>query len=94
MVIIKMYIVNHSEKSGEKVRQLNEALESVLGNDYDLEVFNVIEHPESAQEHGVFATPTVIRISPGPIRRIIGDLSNRGCVLLGLGLTECDNASC
>ena len=94
MISIKMYIVNHSEKSEEKVKLLIDALESVLGNDYDLEVLNVIEHPDFARQDSVFATPTVIRTGPGPMRRIIGDMRDRTRVLLGLGLAQNGNSCC
>ena len=51
---------------------------------YTLEVLDVFEHPETAYEDMILATPTLIKILPEPVRRIVGDLSNRERVLAGL----------
>jgi len=54
----------------------------------DLEIIDVIENPQLAKDEKIIATPTVIKMLPAPIRRIIGDFSNREKVLLGLDLLE------
>ncbi|MFG3253667.1 circadian clock KaiB family protein [Streptomyces sp. NPDC048172] len=43
---------------------------------YEIEVIDVVDEPELAEEHHILATPTVIRHSPLPQRRVIGDLSD------------------
>ncbi|WP_166828751.1 circadian clock KaiB family protein [Thalassoroseus pseudoceratinae] len=60
------------------VRSLREAIENRLNTDqtYALEVIDVSTKPESAREHIVYATPTLVKISPAPERRIVGDLNN------------------
>jgi circadian clock protein KaiB len=57
-----------------------------LGTEYDLEVIDVIVSPQEAEDHKIIATPTLIRMSPEPIRRIIGDLSDGERVAFGLDL--------
>jgi circadian clock protein KaiB len=44
----------------------------------------VLEHPQLAENDRILATPTLIKQLPPPLRRVIGDLSNRDKVLLGL----------
>ena len=52
-----------------------------------LSIIDVIEHPDQAEHYKVMATPTLIKSIPAPMRRIIGDLSNKPQVLMALGLT-------
>jgi circadian clock protein KaiB len=57
-----------------------------LGDDWDVELIDLLEHPELAREHQVLVTPTLIRRYPKPERRIIGDFSEPDRVVAGLGL--------
>ena len=66
--------------------------EENLNGRYDLEVIDVYEHPEATRELQVIATPTLVKVLPEPLRRIIGDLSDKDeiCTLAGIaaaGLT-------
>jgi len=51
-----------------------------------LEVIDISEHPEVAQEDNILATPTLIKKLPPPIRRIIGDLFDADKILMVLDL--------
>ena len=51
---------------------------------YQIEIIDLLERPELARSDQVVAIPTLVRKLPGPIRRIIGDLSNTERVLVGL----------
>lgn len=55
-----------------------------LDHEYELEVIDVRERPELAERDKILATPTLIKQLPPPLRRLIGDLSDREKVLLGL----------
>ena len=61
--------------------------EENLAGRYDLEVIDVYKDPEATREHQIIATPTLVKILPKPLQRIIGDLSSREKVLAGLNLT-------
>ena len=54
---------------------------------YNLEVIDVIENLEMVEKDNILATPTLIKSSPPPERRVIGDLSDREKILLSLGFT-------
>jgi circadian clock protein KaiB len=58
-----------------------------LGNPYDLDVIDVLERPQAAEDARILATPTLVKELPLPARRIIGDLSDIAKVLVGLELT-------
>ena len=51
---------------------------------YDLEIIDVLEFPDLAEDERILATPTLIKSLPPPLRRVIGDLSDKEKVLLGL----------
>ena len=62
----------------------------LLGGDYELEIIDVLEHPELAEHEKVVLTPTLFKDSPLPVRRLVGDLSHTPRVLAGLGLSMTD----
>jgi circadian clock protein KaiB len=57
-----------------------------LAGRYDIEVIDLVEHPELARSDDILAIPTLVRRLPSPLRKIIGDLSNTERVLVGLRL--------
>lgn len=54
---------------------------------YDLKIIDVLKNPQLAEDDKILATPTLIKVLPLPLRKIIGDLSDKEKVLLGLNLT-------
>jgi len=87
MYELKLYVVGRTPKSVEVIEELVKLLEDALDSHYHLEVIDIIESPELAHKDKILATPTLVKASPPPERRVIGDLSDRKKVLLGLGLT-------
>ena len=61
-------------------------LENEFKGVYALKVIDVLKQPQLAEEDKILATPTLAKILPPPVRRIIGDLSDREKVLIGLDL--------
>ncbi|MCC7491692.1 MAG: circadian clock KaiB family protein [Fimbriimonadaceae bacterium] len=87
---LKLYITGHSPRSELALRNLRQICDRAFDGNYELEVVDVLEQPQRAEEDKVIATPTLIRVAPPPQRRIIGDLSERVMVLRGLGLWDPD----
>ena len=69
-----------------KHTQDREILEREFKGVYALKVIDVLKSPQLAEEDKILATPTLAKILPPPVRRIIGDLSDREKVLIGLDL--------
>ena len=65
-----------------------ETLRSRLNGDAAVEVIDVRERPELAEADRILATPTLVRLEPEPVRKIIGDLSDIQRVLLGLEIAS------
>lgn len=82
--ILKLYVAGSSPRAEQAVANLQRICEQELGGRYHLEIIDVIEQPELAEEAKILATPTLIKQLPPPLRRVIGDLSDKDKVLLGL----------
>lgn len=88
-VVLKLYINGMTAAA----RVALDNLEKVCGefhnaHEYSIEVIDIREHPQLAEDEKIVATPTVIKQLPPPIRRVIGDLSEREQLLLGLDLVS------
>lgn len=91
--ILKLYVTGKTSRSERAVANLVTICENELQGKYQLNVIDVLERPQLAEEEKILATPTVIRYLPPPLRRVIGDLSNTEQVLLGLDLKPLNRAT-
>ena len=83
---LKLYITGYTHRSKDAITNLRQVCNEKLGDRYELDIINVLEHPQLAEDEKILATPALIKVLPSPIRRIIGDLSDAEKVLLGLDL--------
>ena len=84
--ILKLYISGNTPSSIRALHSLRSVLETNFQGVYELEVIDVIKYPHLAEENKILATPTLTKILPPPVRRLIGDLCDRDKVLIGLDL--------
>ena len=84
--VLRLFLAGHTLRSRLAVKHLHAICETELAGHYRLEVIDVLEQPEMARRYHVIATPTLIKLLPPPLRRIIGDLSDTERVLVGLDL--------
>jgi circadian clock protein KaiB len=82
----QLYVAGESPRSRAARENLERICRASLGNNYAIEVLDLLQHPELWREHQVLATPTAVRRSPEPERRVIGDLSVTDQVLKGLDI--------
>lgn len=82
--ILKLYVTGKSSKSEAAISNLKRICEEELHGKYELQVIDVLEQPQVAEDDRILATPTLIKRLPPPLRRVIGDLSDKHKVLLGL----------
>ena len=82
--LLKLYVAGASPRTDLAVANLRRICEMELTDQYDLQVIDVHEHPQLAEDDRILATPTLIKQLPPPLRRVIGDLSDTEKVLLGL----------
>ncbi|AXY68129.1 circadian clock protein KaiB [Thermosynechococcus sichuanensis E542] len=84
--VLKLYVAGNTANSVRALKTLNNILEKEFKGVYALKVIDVLKNPQLAEEDKILATPTLAKVLPPPVRRIIGDLSNREKVLIGLDL--------
>ncbi|MCX5941356.1 MAG: circadian clock protein KaiB [Cyanobium sp. LacPavin_0818_WC50_MAG_67_9] len=84
--ILKLYVAGNTPNSMRALKTLRNILETEFRGVYALKVIDVLKNPQLAEEDKILATPTLAKILPPPVRRIIGDLSDREWVLIGLDL--------
>ncbi len=84
--VLKLYVAGNTANSVRALKTLNNILEQEFQGVYALKVIDVLKNPQLAEEDKILATPTLAKILPPPVRKIIGDLSDREKVLIGLDL--------
>jgi circadian clock protein KaiB len=81
---LRLYVSGESARSMTAFANLKRLCDTFLPDRHRLEVVDLLEHPSLAQDEGIVAVPTLVRISPLPTRTIVGDLSDLDEVLAGL----------
>jgi circadian clock protein KaiB len=84
--ILKLYIAGNTPNSLRALQTLKNIMEQEFKGVYALKVIDVVKNPHLAEEDKILAIPTLSKVLPLPVRRIIGDLSDREKVLIGLSL--------
>jgi len=83
---LRLYVAGQTPKSMEAFSNLKKLCEERLQGQYRIEVIDLLENPALAKGDQIFAIPTLVRKLPEPIKKIIGNLSNKERVLVGLNL--------
>jgi len=83
---LRLYVAGQTPKSLAALSNLRKYCEQHLAGRYQLEVIDLLQNPQLAEGDQILAIPTLVRKVPAPIRRIIGDLSNKERVLVGLDI--------
>ena len=90
---LRLFVTGSTPRSARAIANMRRICEENLHGRYDLEVVDVYENPDATRELQIIATPTLVKILPEPLRRIIGDLSNKERVLAGLNVTPLKSGS-
>ena len=85
--ILKVYVTGETANYPKAIENLEKVLAMELNGAYTLKVIDVLKNPQLAEEDKILATPTLTKVLPPPVRKIVGDLSSIDKVLLGLDLT-------
>lgn len=84
--VLRLYVNGSTTRSIRAINILKDICQQELQGRYQLEIVDVREHPELAQGEDIIAVPTLIKKCPEPLRCLIGDLTDKERVLVGLGL--------
>lgn len=84
-IVLTLFITGQTTRSQAAVANLRKICQQ-LSEPYELNIVDVLEQPELAEEARILATPTLLKSNPPPARQVVGDLSDREQVLLWLSL--------
>jgi circadian clock protein KaiB len=85
--ILRLFVAGINPQSQKAIANLKEFIDDNLDEEnYELEIIDIYQQPIFAKEGKIIAAPTLIKELPPPLRRFVGDLSNRDRLLIGLDL--------
>jgi circadian clock protein KaiB len=82
----RLYVAGDALNSVQALANLTALCRSLLPDRHEIEVVDVFKEPQRALADGIFMTPTLVKLAPAPVRRIVGTLSQTQIVLQALGL--------
>ncbi len=83
---LRLYVAGKTPRSVAALNNLKKYCEEHLQDEYTIEVIDLLVHPQLAEGDQILAIPTLVKKVPEPVRKIIGDLSNKEKVLVGLDI--------
>lgn len=84
--VLHLYVTGNTPRSRQAISNIRSLCEEYLQGRYDLKVIDIYQQPAEAGAGQIIAAPTLVKSSPNPPRRLVGDLSDRDRVLLGLNI--------
>jgi circadian clock protein KaiB len=88
--VLKLYVAGVTQKSSVAIRSITAICEQYLADRYSLEIIDIYKNPTLAKGEQIIAVPTLIKLLPAPLRKLIGDMADRHKVLVGLNLRTRD----
>jgi len=83
-----LYVAGDAPNSAQAIANLGEFCRGNLKGRFEIEIVDVFREPKRALSEGVFMTPTLVVLSPPPVRRIVGTLSHTQTLMRALGLVS------
>jgi circadian clock protein KaiB len=84
--LLRLYVAGQTPKCVRAFENLKRICEEYLAGRYHIEMVDLLRNPQLARGDQILAVPTLVRRLPEPMKKIIGDLSNKERVLVGLDL--------
>jgi circadian clock protein KaiB len=84
--VFRLYVVGTAPNSLRAVANLRALCQKYLLNHYQLEIIDILDNPLRALEDEVLLTPTLVKLAPAPVTRLIGNLNDHAGVLSALGI--------
>jgi circadian clock protein KaiB len=89
--VLKLYVSGMTPRSLRAIGNLQKLCAKYLPGRHKLEIIDIYQQPALAKGAQIVAVPTLVKELPPPLRRVIGDLSDRGRILLLLGVQPGEN---
>jgi len=85
-VKLTLYLTGNTPRSVQAEEGLRRICEEEFTEGYELDIVDVLKQPDVAKTHHILATPTLVKEAPSPRRRVLGDLSNKKLLFMGLDM--------
>jgi len=85
--VLRLYVAGSTKRSTRAIETTRRICDTHLKGRHELEVVDLYQYPEAAAREQIIAAPTLVKLLPSPLRRVIGDLSDQQRVLASLGLS-------
>jgi circadian clock protein KaiB len=79
--VLRLFVSGDNATVEQTLQRVYRILEQGLRSPYTLKIIDIFKHPEQAELNQVSATPTLVRVLPNPVRRIVGDFDDTERVL-------------
>ena len=87
-LLMRLFVAGQAPNSVQAIANLKAICRVYLDHNYSLEIIDTLEDPFRALADGVLITPTLVKLSPKPAAKVVGNLSEKTAVLLALGIKE------
>ena len=84
--VLRLYVTGMTPRSIKAIENIRKICEENLHGRYELDIIDIYQQPEYAKKEEIIAAPTLIKQLPLPLRKFIGDMSNKDKILVGLNL--------
>jgi len=88
--VLRLYVTGMTPRSTRAIKCVRDVCEQHLAGQYALEIIDVYQTPARLMQDQIVAIPTLVKCAPVPTRLLVGDMSNRERLLMGLGLPSDD----
>jgi circadian clock protein KaiB len=75
--VLRLFVAGTTMRSQSAILSIRSICNEHLAGRFDLEVIDVYTHPKQTRDFQIVATPTLVKVKPEPLRRLVGDLSDR-----------------
>lgn len=86
--VLRLYVTGRSPNSLRAIANVRRICDAHIAGRYDLKIVDLYQQPHLAAGQQIIAAPTLVKSSPLPIKRIVGDMSDEARVVAGLNLPK------
>jgi circadian clock protein KaiB len=83
-LVLRLYVAGHAPNSLMAIANTRAICDEHFASGHELEIVDMLEHPRRALADGIIVTPTLLKLSPAPVLRVVGNLSDASQVLASL----------
>lgn len=85
---LRLFVTGSTPRSSKAITNIRAICDEHLAGRYELEVVDLYQRPDLARSEHVMAAPTLVRESPEPVRKVVGDMSDEDKVLFTLNIEK------